>query len=76
MTGRDFGPELTSSGVFFRLWAPAAKQVELLLDRPLAMGTMDGGWYSLRLAEAGAGARYRFRIDGELDVPDERREQP
>jgi malto-oligosyltrehalose trehalohydrolase len=66
----DFGPELTSSGVRFRLWAPAAKQVELLLDRPQAMGTLDGGWYVLRLAQAGAGTRYKFRIDGALEVPD------
>ena len=30
----------------------------------------DAGWYSLDVPGVGAGARYKFRIDGELDVPD------
>ena len=28
------------------------------------------GWYALDVAGAGAGARYKFRIDGELEIPD------
>jgi hypothetical protein len=34
MNERQFGPELTKDGTLFRLWAPAAKRVELLLDKP------------------------------------------
>ena len=30
----------------------------------------DDGWFTLDLAGAQAGIRYRFRIDDELDVPD------
>jgi maltooligosyltrehalose trehalohydrolase len=68
-----FGPVLSDSGVAFRLWAPAAREVELLLDAPHAKKNdmnKNGGWFSLQIAGAKAGTHYRFRIDGELDIPD------
>src|SRR5262245_66340906 len=71
-----FGPRLTSDGVTFRLWAPAARQVELLIDRSsdktaaLPMQRGAGGWYASAVAGAGAGTLYRFRIAGALAVPD------
>ena len=37
MNGPHFGPQLTKDGARFRLWAPAAKRVDVLLDRPHAM---------------------------------------
>jgi maltooligosyltrehalose trehalohydrolase len=64
------GPTLSADGVMFRLWAPAAKRVELMLDRPHAMRSRPGGWYELAMAGAGAATRYKFRIDGEIEVPD------
>jgi len=64
-----FGPVLSDEGVTFRLWAPAAHKVELLLDAPHDMNK-NGGWFEVHVAEAKAGTRYRFRIDGELDIPD------
>ncbi len=69
MTGRRFGPELTPSGTTFRLWAPAAKSVELVTDRPLPMESGAGGWRIRAVPGARAGTRYKFRVDG-LDVPD------
>jgi maltooligosyltrehalose trehalohydrolase len=70
MNARRFGPKLTADGATFRLWAPSAKRVDLLLDslRPMVRG--DNGWFSLDVATAKAGTRYKFRIDGEFDVPD------
>jgi maltooligosyltrehalose trehalohydrolase len=72
-----FGAQLTADGeVRFRLWAPAAHEVELLLHdgagaaRPLAMRAQPGGWFELLTEAARAGSRYRFRIDGKLEVPD------
>lgn len=66
-----FGPRLEpDGGVTFRLWAPAAKQVELVLDAALPMQAAGNGWYESRVNDAGPGRRYRFRIDGELEVPD------
>src|SRR5690242_7260861 len=65
------GPLITDKGAMFRLWAPAAKRVDLLLDRgALAMTRGDGGWYGLDVADASAGTRYKFRVNDEIDVPD------
>ncbi len=65
-----FGPELHPDGVTFRLWAPAAKRVELMLDGAHPMQARGGGWYETKIAGASAGTLYKFRIDGELEVPD------
>lgn len=70
MSPRRFGPVLSAEGTTFRLWAPAATSVDLMLDRPIAMTKQPDGWYTATVKEAGAGTRYRFRIDGELEVPD------
>jgi maltooligosyltrehalose trehalohydrolase len=64
-----FGPLLTAGGVGFRLWAPGARAVKLMLDKPLDMEKR-GGWFALHVAEAGPGTRYTFNIDGEIDIPD------
>ena len=83
-----FGAQVREGGgVDFRLWAPAAKRVELVLKIQVAEGgearfievhgnAFQGSddpareWYELFVPEATAGSRYRWRIDGELDVPD------
>ena len=65
-----FGARLTRDGVSFRLWAPAAKRVDLLLDRRHPMRRDDDGWYETEISGLTAGNRYRFRIDDEIDVPD------
>ncbi len=67
-----FGARLTERGVAFRLWAPDAREVALLLEGqpPKPMQRDDDGGFGIEIPGAGAGARYRFRIDGELDVPD------
>jgi malto-oligosyltrehalose trehalohydrolase len=70
MSGCGFGPELTPAGTTFRLWAPGARSVDLVIDRAHRMTGQPDGWHALTLAGAGAGTRYKFRIDGELDVPD------
>jgi maltooligosyltrehalose trehalohydrolase len=76
MNGRQFGPRLTADGASFRLWAPAAKRVDLRLEKssspektcPLRRG--EDGWFSTEISGVKAGARYGFRIDDEIDVPD------
>src|SRR5438552_19115418 len=70
-----FGAELRADGTArFRLWAPSAKSVEICLvnvgeETRLPMPRDRDGWYE-SIQPARAGARYRFRIDGELPVPD------
>jgi maltooligosyltrehalose trehalohydrolase len=76
MKGRQFGARLTADGASFRIWAPAAKRVDLVLDKssapekacPLRRG--EDGWFSAEISGVKAGARYKFRIDDEIDVPD------
>lgn len=68
-----FGAELGPHGTRFRIWAPSANSVALVLQErsaPLPLSKEDDGWYEITVAEAGAGARYRYRIDDEIDVPD------
>jgi maltooligosyltrehalose trehalohydrolase len=71
MSEARFGASLTKDGTSFRLWAPGAKRVDLVLEKkPLGMRRGEGGWFALEVAGCGAGARYKFRIDDEIDVPD------
>ncbi|MBL8267748.1 malto-oligosyltrehalose trehalohydrolase [Steroidobacter sp.] len=72
----QFGPQLTAEGTKFRLWAPSARRVDLIvghegggpLRQPLTAG--DDGWFETLAHSVGPGTRYRFRIDDELEVPD------
>jgi maltooligosyltrehalose trehalohydrolase len=68
--GAKFGAELTRDGVAFRLWAPAAKRVELMLDRAHPMQALPDGWYEAAIPGLRAGALYKYRIDGGIEVPD------
>jgi malto-oligosyltrehalose trehalohydrolase len=70
MNERQFGARLTAGGASFRLWAPAAKRVDLLLDKPHALHRDGDGWFCGDIAGVKAGQRYKFRIDDEIDVPD------
>jgi len=70
MNERKFGPRLTADGVSFRLWAPAAKRVDLLLEKSHAMRRGEDGWFFADVPGVEAGALYKFRIDDDIDVPD------
>src|SRR5437868_1689601 len=70
-----FGVELSAAGARFRRWAPAARQVELDLAlhgsrRSVEMSALADGWFEATVADAPAGTRYAFRIDGGITVPD------
>jgi maltooligosyltrehalose trehalohydrolase len=69
-----FGAELTAAGtVRFRLWAPAAREVELVLHDParaLKVPSIGDGWFELTTSDAHVGSRYGYRIDGGVEVPD------
>ena len=74
-TSIPFGPCLEKPGVRFRLWAPEAAQVDVLLvgpgqDRCVAMQATKDGWYEVLVPEAGEGSLYQFKINGETLVPD------
>jgi malto-oligosyltrehalose trehalohydrolase len=67
-----FGAEiLPAGGVRFRLWAPAATQVDLSFEGHfLPMKRRGDGWFELVHGQAKAGSRYGYRIDGAQEVPD------
>jgi len=71
-----FGAELTPDRqVRFRLWAPSATRVDLVLcaaageSLVLPMSAREE-WFELVTGDARPGTRYRFRIDGRLEVAD------
>ena len=76
-TGRVFdahdylGAHPTPQGTVFRVFAPAARAVELLaLDRVFPMQEVyDGNFYELTLPEAGPGTAYEYRIHPQNGAP-------
>jgi maltooligosyltrehalose trehalohydrolase len=67
-----FGAEVCDDGaVLFRLWAPKASHVSLVLEsaRELEMSRADS-CFELQTPEARPGSRYQFRIDHDQLVPD------
>ena len=67
--GAEVGPDETTR---FRLWAPACDRVAVVLgaDRDLPMSKLADGWFEATAQRAPPGTRYRFRVDGVLEVPD------
>lgn len=71
-----FGAQvLDGAGTRFRLWAPSAGRVDLVListagERHLEMPRHQHGWHDLAVEGIGHGDLYRFLIDGHLAVPD------
>jgi maltooligosyltrehalose trehalohydrolase len=66
------GAELKPDGVSFRVWAPAAASVDVLLGpASVTLDPEDEGYFSAIVSDAGAGTRYRFRLGGaETALPD------
>ena len=66
------GASLHAEGATFRVWAPACRTVELVLDgrRPEPMRASADGIHSLTLPGIAAGSRYQYRLDGDRYRPD------
>ena len=70
-----FGANVVDGGVEFRVWAPGHDTVEVVLYGPNAeevhpMTAEADGWFAARVEGIGAGARYRYRLDGGDAFPD------
>lgn len=69
-----FGAEVRDGSAVFRLWAPAARRVDLCLEgapgQVLSMQPKEDGWYECATRRGRPGSHYRYRIDGDLMVPD------
>jgi maltooligosyltrehalose trehalohydrolase len=59
-------------GVHFRVWAPRRKRVEVVIDggETVRLEPEPGGHHAGLVAGIGAGARYRYRLDGGDAYPD------
>ncbi|WP_437304869.1 malto-oligosyltrehalose trehalohydrolase [Sorangium sp. So ce388] len=59
----------TARGVHFRVWAPARRKVEVVLEagpgsgEAAALRAEEGGYFSALVPAAASGTRYRFRLD-------------
>ena len=70
--GAEYRPR---EGTQFRVWAPAARQVEVVFEggaplAPVPLQPERDGYFSGFVPQAGPGARYRFRLDGDEAFPD------
>jgi maltooligosyltrehalose trehalohydrolase len=68
-----YGTSLVAPGLTcFRLWAPNAQQVDVVINGGAAvepMRQLANGWFEAYV-KCGAGTPYLFRLDGDLEVPD------
>ena len=68
------GAQVDAEGTSFRVWAPRAQRVEVLFNEsnrlPLGMTRDERGFFSARSAQAPAGTRYQYRLDGGQALPD------
>ncbi|HEX8242047.1 MAG TPA: malto-oligosyltrehalose trehalohydrolase [Longimicrobium sp.] len=70
-----FGANLTERGTEFRVWAPGHQRVDVVVYGPDAeavhpLEARSDGWFAGEVAGVGAGARYRYRLDGGDAFPD------
>jgi maltooligosyltrehalose trehalohydrolase len=70
-----FGAEWRDGSTRFRLWAPAAREVEVCFAdakkmRSIPLERGERGWFEVTTAAAKPGTLYRYRIDGEREAPD------
>lgn len=69
----EMGANLGPDGVRFRVWAPAARSVEVVFEpdqRALALQPQSDGAWSGVDRQATAGALYRYRLDSDAAFPD------
>jgi maltooligosyltrehalose trehalohydrolase len=75
------GAEVRADGASFRVWAPAPRQIELVIERDgrptaIALDREADGYYSAFVPGLSAGARYQYRLDGMLFPDPASRFQP
>src|ERR671924_1624767 len=66
------GATVLEDGIVFRVWAPARRTVEVIIDgrRPLTMTRQSDGTFELTVPGLATGTRYQYRLDGERHRPD------
>src|SRR6185503_17530600 len=68
------GAEIHKGGTHFRIWAPEKRCVEVVLEDPepkaYPMVRHASGYFETFIEGAGAGTRYKYRLDGVGSFPD------
>jgi maltooligosyltrehalose trehalohydrolase len=68
------GATVLEKGVGFRVWAPASKSVDVLLNgtpvRAVSLAPEENGYYSGVIEDAKPGDTYRYRLNGDKSYPD------
>jgi maltooligosyltrehalose trehalohydrolase len=78
LTNREpvLGANVFGNATRFRVWAPEAKSVEVVLESGEGAGSAEemapgeDGYFLATLPGVGAGGRYRYRVDGRGPFPD------
>jgi maltooligosyltrehalose trehalohydrolase len=75
------GAEVDPDGAHFRVWAPAARDIQLVIERDgvttdVNLEKEPDGYYAAFVPRLTAGARYQYRLDGELCPDPASRFQP
>lgn len=69
-----WGAQVRDDGVRFRLWAPGAASVSLVVcegaERDVRMDRLPNGWFETVDPDSGPGTRYQYEIEGDLRVSD------
>ena len=68
---------MSDQGVSFRVWAPAHKNLQLLLEgKPIAMVRDSSGFFTVDVADARPGQRYWYQVQRDLRPDPASRYQP
>ena len=74
LSGMRLGAVLKEGETFFRVWAPGASHVEVVMESPtqnsVAMRREPHGYFSAALRGLAAGALYKYSVDGGHACPD------
>jgi maltooligosyltrehalose trehalohydrolase len=66
------GAEVTPAGVDFRVWAPNARSIAVVVEELAGftqeLASESGGYFGTLVQEARAGMRYRYRLDQGPDL--------
>src|ERR1043166_1249748 len=70
---RFIGAKSSSEGTIFRVWAPNAKQVDVIVEgkrAPSPLVPESDGYFSAIHSDVRPGDRYKFSLDGGEPYPD------
>ena len=71
--GRFIGARANTDGTYFRLWAPLARSVLLMIEKrevSFSLNPEGNGYFSAMIHDIRSGDRYKYRVNGGDPFPD------